>query len=287
MTTETAFSTPCEGDWLVGVLHRPDSPAQTAVVIVVGGPQYRVGSHRQFLLLARQLAASGFPVLRFDCRGMGDSSGRFPGFERIDADISAACRLLLDELPTTRRLVLWGLCDGASAALMHAKTGLPVAGLVLVNPWVRSETTLAKTYLRHYYVQRFFSRDFWRKLLGGGLNPARALGELGDNLRASAARSDSPEAEDSRDFITRMRDGLQRFRGRVLLVLSGNDYTAAEFVDLAATPSWSALLERPDVSSHRIEAADHTFSSAAWRDALAQLTAGWLTELDAAAARQP
>ena len=50
----------CAGEELVGILH--PAPGATGVVIVVGGPQYRVGSHRQFLLLARRLAASGIPV---------------------------------------------------------------------------------------------------------------------------------------------------------------------------------------------------------------------------------
>ena len=48
-------------------LPAPDAPQQnTGVVIVVGGAQYRVGSHRQFVQMARLLAAAGYPVLRFD-----------------------------------------------------------------------------------------------------------------------------------------------------------------------------------------------------------------------------
>jgi len=49
--------------------------ADTGVLIVVGGPQYRVGSHRQFVMLARFLADHGVPCMRFDYRGMGDVSG--------------------------------------------------------------------------------------------------------------------------------------------------------------------------------------------------------------------
>ena len=49
---------------------------------MVGGPQYRVGSHRQFTLMARAFAAAGYPVLRFDYRGIGDSEGESRGFER-------------------------------------------------------------------------------------------------------------------------------------------------------------------------------------------------------------
>ena len=45
--------------------------ASRGMLIVVGGPQYRAGSHRQFTLLARDVAATGVPTMRFDYRGMG------------------------------------------------------------------------------------------------------------------------------------------------------------------------------------------------------------------------
>ncbi|MEO6566032.1 MAG: alpha/beta fold hydrolase, partial [Casimicrobiaceae bacterium] len=81
-------------------------------MIVVGGPQYRVGSHRQFALLARALARVGIPALRFDYRGMGDSEGDRRSFDEIDADIAAAIDTLCREAHLAR-VVLWGLCDGA------------------------------------------------------------------------------------------------------------------------------------------------------------------------------
>ena len=66
----------CGDDTCIGIVASNADVASRAdigVVIVVGGPQYRVGSHRQFVTLARALAASGVPALRFDYRGMGDS----------------------------------------------------------------------------------------------------------------------------------------------------------------------------------------------------------------------
>jgi dienelactone hydrolase len=59
--SESALTFNC-ADALGGVLARPEQPTRRGV-IVVGGPQYRVGSHRQFLQLARALAAEG--VFRF------------------------------------------------------------------------------------------------------------------------------------------------------------------------------------------------------------------------------
>ena len=70
----------CEGSRLVGIAALPARPAATGVLIIVGGPQYRAGSHRQFTLLARHLADAGYPTMRFDYRGMGDSAGRMLAF---------------------------------------------------------------------------------------------------------------------------------------------------------------------------------------------------------------
>jgi len=61
---ELAFTFDCEGETLVGILHQPTRPSQgrdaqrTGVVVVVDGPQHRAGSHRQFVHLARHLAAA-------------------------------------------------------------------------------------------------------------------------------------------------------------------------------------------------------------------------------------
>ena len=114
---EQAIGFDCRGERLVAVLHPGADDARRGVVIVVGGPQYRVGSHRQFVMLARHLARAGVPVLRFDYRGMGDSEGSHPGFEHVGPDIEAAIDLLCARAPSVREIILWTLCDAASAAL--------------------------------------------------------------------------------------------------------------------------------------------------------------------------
>ena len=142
---EEAVVFECEGESLVGVLSLPAAPATRGVLIVVGGPQYRVGSHRQFTLLARHLAAHGIPSLRFDYRGMGDSSGAVRSFEAVDADIRRAIDIFYERVSGLESVVIWGLCDAASAALFYAHRDARVGGLVLLNPWVRTPEGMART----------------------------------------------------------------------------------------------------------------------------------------------
>ena len=46
----------CGENRLVGVATIPEKGSDVGVLVLVGGPQYRIGSHRQFALLARALA---------------------------------------------------------------------------------------------------------------------------------------------------------------------------------------------------------------------------------------
>ena len=183
--SEQAIDFCCAHDTLVGVLGVPESAASLGVVVVVGGPQYRAGSHRQFVLLCRALAAAGIATLRFDYRGMGDSSGEHRDFSNASADIAAAIDALQRQLPSVTRVCLWGLCDGASAALLYCQdTGdRRVSGLCLLNPWVRSDASLARAQVKHYYGQRLRLRqkEFWVKLLSGQV---AGVGRFGGRAQA-------------------------------------------------------------------------------------------------------
>ena len=146
---ERALSFSCHDSCLYGILSLPEKIFSRGVLIVVGGPQYRVGSHRQFALLARDLAAHGVPVMRFDYRGMGDSEGEVRSFENIDDDLEVAINKFFKEVPSLKDLVIWGLCDAASAALFYAYQDKRVTGLALLNPWVRTDKGIAKARLKY------------------------------------------------------------------------------------------------------------------------------------------
>jgi exosortase A-associated hydrolase 1 len=260
----------CAGSDLMAVLHEPGCPARTGVVVVVGGPQYRVGSHRQFVLLARQLSLAGFPCLRFDYRGMGDSEGAFAGFEQIGLDIRTAIGALIANAPTVTHIVLWGLCDAASAALLYAASDSRICGLIIANPWVRSPHSEARARIRHYYLRRLLSADFWKKVLRGRWRLRDSAMDLRATL-ATRVETDAPP------FVQGMLQGAQAFTGRVLLITSGEDLTAAEFLDrVKASAEWQAVFARAGNARHHIDDATHTFSSAQWRAAVERASVAWV-----------
>lgn len=281
--TEDAVLFDCAAETLVGVLARPASgeSSELGVVIVVGGPQYRAGSHRQFTLLARALAASGHAALRFDCRGMGDSGGAARDFLSIADDVGAAIDALQRSSPGVRRVALWGLCDAASAALLylHETRDARVERLVLLNPWVRSEQGLARTQVKHYYRRRMLEPAFWAKLASGRIAWSAFTGLLRSvRTTVSPARFNTTGAAANPPFTARMAAAWNEFDGAILLLLSGNDYVAKEFLEqLRTDPAWRKALGHRRLLRHVLKNADHTFSDAVDTRIVEQYTLEWMT----------
>ncbi|MDQ1814975.1 hydrolase 1, exosortase A system-associated [Massilia sp. CCM 9210] len=278
---EEVLSFNCGGDALFGIVSVPAQIARRAVLIVVGGPQYRVGSHRQFTTLARALAAQGIASLRFDYRGMGDSHGAMRDFEAVGEDLRAAVDNLFKALPGVEEVVIWGLCDGASAAIFYAADDARVTGLVLLNPWVRTSGGHAKATIKHYYRARLFDPELWKKILRGQFNVAAAAGSFvriaGAAFGKGRGGASGASAGGPASLPERMQAGLARFRGKVLLIISGADLTAQEFLDTAAaSEQWQGLLAAPQVSRRTLPEADHTFSRRVWKDQVVNWTGDWL-----------
>ncbi len=270
----------CEGESLVGVLSLPAGKADTVgVVVVVGGPQYRAGSHRQFVLLARRLASAGYAVLRFDARGMGDATGGFPGFEALGPDIDAAVRALKLEVAAVQSVVLWGLCDAATAVLIHARSMSGLAGLVLLNPWVRHADTHARTEIKQYYGRRLVDVAFWRKVLAGQVDLGSAVREVTTKLWRMG-RSYTRRAAEPADYRERMASGAMRLGAPQLYILSGRDHVCAEFLDFSGAHALlRGLWRQRGVERLDLPFADHTFSSQELRLQVEDATLSWLNRL--------
>ena len=268
----------CGSEELIGIVSLPESPRSVGVLILVGGPQVRTGSHRMFTLLARGLAKRRTASFRFDFRGMGDSGGAMRSFEDLGEDIAAAAAAFRQHAPAVSRFVLWGLCDGASAALLSL-SGIPtVDGLVLVNPWVRTESSHNQAMVRHYYGRRLAELAFWKKLFGGKMNLFLTTREFAKRVVATVRRKPVHNAADHA-YVDRMLREWRRFPGKRHIVLSGQDLTAREFEDLLhGDRRWFPAEAGGPVTVCRIESADHTFSDRRDFDALIETTCGFLQE---------
>jgi exosortase A-associated hydrolase 1 len=278
---EQAVVFECAGSRLVGIAAIPEASADVGVLILVGGPQYRVGSHRQFTLLARSLAESGFASLRFDYRGMGDSEGEKCEFDEAEEDISSAIAALLANAPGVNRVVLWGLCDAASSALIFAYRHPRVAGVILLNPWVHTGVHSPQVKLAHYYRPSLAKKHQWRRLLSGQIRLLPALQELAqDSLALLGSYSHaSGRKSANQSFIQLMLEGFEKFQHSILIVLSEADLTAREFSTLIAQDAaWKAATSKPAVTIKKLTEADHTFSQKPWKDDVSRLTIEWLRQ---------
>ena len=279
--SDEAVTFRCVGSSLVGILSVPERPCLRGVLVVVGGPQYRVGSHRQFTLLARRLAENGIPVMRFDYRGIGDSDGDPRSFEQIDDDIKAAVDYFCKRVSGMTEVVLWGLCDAASALLFYAHRDRRVTGLVLLNPFVYTVQGQARAYVKHYYWSRLKQREYWRMVISGQFDwreSCRSFLQLLSTGFTSPNRQSTSNDRNSRPSLPdRMREGLGRFKGRVLLILSGEDLVAREFNDtVGRSKDWQQLLAEDRISKHSMPNANHTFSRFEWREEVADVTGNWV-----------
>lgn len=255
---------PCGHEMLSGTLDEGDRPL--GFLMVTGGSQTRTGSHRMSERLAKRLAENGYPCLRFDRRGVGDSSGDDPGYRNSSADLAAAAAALRSEMPGVARLVGFGLCDGATALALHgADAG--ISDVILANPWLveASSGDLAPAAIRSHYRQRLLSLAGWKKLLTGKVN----VRKLATGVKKAGSATDSSLAGEA-------ARGLQRFGSPATLILASGDGTAAAAAAEVERPAFAGLID----ATVEIETDSHTFARPGDQEALESAVLAALVALE-------
>jgi exosortase A-associated hydrolase 2 len=136
---ETPFffsGTPGAPSHLFGILHEvADTSARPVVVLCAPFVEEKLWAHRTLVSAARAMAAAGYPVLRFDYAGTGESDGDFAEatLETHLADVRAA---LAEARSRTGResAVLVGVRFGAAIAGLAAEADGGVSHLALWAP---------------------------------------------------------------------------------------------------------------------------------------------------------
>ena len=117
-------------------------PVPVAVIIAGSGPTDRNGNSvmgirpNSYAQLAWRLAERGIATLRYDKRGLPGTQGTFDIRQMTLEDFAGDARSAAESLardPRFSRVVLVGHSEGASLALIAARQGAPVAGVVHVS----------------------------------------------------------------------------------------------------------------------------------------------------------
>lgn len=241
------LSFPCAGETLFASLD--EGTSATGVVIVSGGTEIRSGAHGGMAALAASLAAAGHPVLRFDRRGVGDSSGEDPGFSDSGPDIASAVATLRTACPNVARVHGFGLCDGATALAFHHRAA-GIDALVLANPWVvkPSDGLPPPAAIRRRYRERLTSRDGWRRLLTGRVRYGALLRGMAGGMRRRGSLADEVAAALAGTPTT--------------VLLAGGDATAIGFESCWSGKAFEALRNSTNVSIVRTSSGSHSFAGA-------------------------
>ncbi|WP_126174972.1 hydrolase 1, exosortase A system-associated [Tsuneonella rigui] len=238
----------CADSTLAGTLDM--ACGASGLLLVSGGNEIRSGAFSGQAALAARIAAAGYPVFRFDRRGIGDSDGENKGFRKSAKDIASALVAFKVIAPQMQRVVAFGNCDAASA-LMLAE-GADCDALVLSNPWTIEEgrDELPPEAVRARYAEKLKNPREVARLLTGGVN----LRKLAKGLMQAGKRKAAPTT-----LAGEMAAGLTAFGGPVRILLAGADRTAQVFAS-----NWDAS----DSRVARCEGAGHAWAEPQAREFL-------------------
>ncbi|MFL9842711.1 hydrolase 1, exosortase A system-associated [Sphingomonas sp. ST-64] len=215
----------CAGETLIATLD--DAPGTTGLLIVSGGNEIRIGAHRGMAELASAVAAQGYPVFRYDRRGIGDSTGENKGFESTAQDISEAGAAFRRDCPHLTRLVAFGNCDAASALILFHDQA-PIDALILTNPWtIESNATgddlPPAAAIRSRYAEKLKNPRELLRLVTGGVDIRKLVSGL--------AKASSKQSQTSASLPARLAAAMAGAKIPVTILLAERDNTALAFAD--------------------------------------------------------
>jgi hypothetical protein len=269
---------------LFGILSEPNDSggAAPAVILLNTNFEYRVGPHRLYVPLARELAARGHVVFRYDLGGIGDSATppgasenvAYPGHALEDARAAVA---FIKEHAPGRRVIVAGLCSGGWHAFCAAREGLGVDAIAAVNAplYLREGASGSERWTEYQEIASYRSalRDpaRWAKALRGG-SAYGSLVRLAVTCvgRTVASRVDARFGSRPLDGLARDLDDISANGITSCFVFSRGD-AGLEYFQRHSGPAFRRRDMRTRIRHVVVDGADHTFSSPAAQRALWEL----------------
>lgn len=280
---------------LLGVLSQPAASgraqhAGTAVLMLNVGGNYRVGPNRVYVKLARELASSGYRVLRMDVAGIGDSriAEGFSSESMYRSDAVADVRAAIDAMRQRgcERIFLLGICSGAYLAFQTALADPRVSGQLIINarllewdaekngPWQSSMQQYYKS--TRYYRQKLLTGEVYARVLRGEVDVAgiaRRFIDLGSaRLRRLADRMMGRAPQEG--VLAKMRHLCGR-GVRTLVAMSEED-DGLDYIEFHLGSRGSRMRGHANFRMALIAGADHTFSTVVSQRALVETVRGYL-----------
>ena len=271
---------------LVGIL--TDPPAGTAAdlpafVLLNAGLVHRVGPHRMFVQMARNLAAMGFVVLRFDHSGIGDSKVREDNLPFEQSAISETQEAMnrLSALRGSKRFVLVGLCSGTFISFRTARSDSRVVGAVLLNALLESPETINEAAIadafsrktaRGYWRSKIFLSQSWLKIITGKASYRQIFGVLYLRLRSPFIRRHDNNygpkqvAADLRSLID---------RGVKLFFVYSEGTSVLEYFRLTLADEIRRMAASDRLRVEIMQETDHTFTLLRHQARLFKLVSSW------------
>jgi pimeloyl-ACP methyl ester carboxylesterase len=297
---------------LSGILHLPDDgPARPrfGLVFVHSGSRGRRGNTFQYTLYARHFCKLGYPSLRFDPAGFGDSTGTiersnvydFYGTIQTGRFVDDTIRAVeeLSKHAQCENLILYGLCGGAITALLAAPQLPQVSGLVLMSVPVIIDSSIqdkveriSKDYARHYlvslYAKKLLSPRAWLRLIAGRSETGtiwtmiRATFKGTDkktNLRKETAEGTST-TKFNRQFLDCFNEIVER-DARVIFLFGDDDNFRWEFEREFHRPYWDKNTKYSRQSEiHYLPGCNHMFTLREWQQQTIDKVTSWMAKFD-------
>ncbi|MFO0668246.1 MAG: alpha/beta fold hydrolase [Polyangiaceae bacterium] len=256
---------------LFGVWTEPPTDVarrNTAILLLGAGSNHRVGINRMHTPFARRLAKRGFPVLRFDLSGVGDSP-TLPG-ERD------RCIYMPQAVPETRaaidyamtrgvkQVAMAGLCSGGYTSFHTAAIDARVVAIAPINvPVYHFNKGDSLVLARHRPAVPWRGAPIrvpvsyaWRRAGVTFSGPSLFLSP--STVKPSVLPRSGALAEDL-DDVARAFGGIAARGGKVLIVYGSGDSGRADLEKYLGTDLEKARCE-PAIRVAIIDGADHTLT---------------------------